>query len=133
MDIDDTISRVDYTLYSNDDDIDFTKAIPNHKMIAKIKEYISKGINVTLYTARGMPLTDCPVKARETRIDDLQIWLNKVGLGDIEVIFGKKWCWMDGFYVDDRCIRPSEFLNNNINQIQKILSDEQKKLWEGNE
>lgn len=133
MDIDDTISRVDYTLYDHDDEIDFTQAIPNMKMINKIKELISKGINVTLYTARGMPLTNDAEQARATRIDDLQCWLYKIGLGDIEVIFGKQWCWMEGFYVDDRSIRPSEFLENDLDGIKKILSDEQKKLWGDNE
>lgn len=41
-----------------------------------------------------------------------------------EIIIGKPWCGYDGFYVDDKAIRPSEFISLNYEQIKELLKKE---------
>jgi capsule biosynthesis phosphatase len=38
-----------------------------------------------------------------------------------EVIVGKPWCGFDGFYVDDRSIRPKEFKDLSYEEVKKLL------------
>lgn len=40
-----------------------------------------------------------------------------------EVVIGKTWCGTDGFYVDDRAIRPSEFVNLSYQEILELISN----------
>ena len=48
-------------------------------------------------------------------------WLNKNDIFYDELIIGKPWCGVDGFYVDDRSIRPDEFEKMSLNNIKEIL------------
>ncbi|EGR0135488.1 capsular biosynthesis protein, partial [Vibrio parahaemolyticus] len=42
------------------------------------------------------------------------------------VLVGKPWCGHEGFYIDDRAIRPSEFARLNIEEIYELLKEESK-------
>lgn len=48
-------------------------------------------------------------------------WLKKHDVPYDEIIIGKPWCGYDGFYVDDKAIRPSEFISLNYEQIKELL------------
>ncbi|EBU3698818.1 capsular biosynthesis protein, partial [Salmonella enterica] len=41
-----------------------------------------------------------------------------------EIYVGKPWCGYEGFYVDDKAIRPSEFINYTYDEIVNILRKE---------
>jgi len=34
---------------------------------------------------------------------------------------GKPWCGHDGFYIDDRAVRPRGFLENSLEQLNALL------------
>ncbi|HFM3195463.1 TPA: capsular biosynthesis protein, partial [Escherichia coli] len=44
-----------------------------------------------------------------------------------EIIVGKPWCGTNGFYVDDKAIRPSEFISLSETEIAELLDKEVKK------
>ena len=48
-------------------------------------------------------------------------WLDKHQVPYDEVIVGKPWCGDEGFYVDDRAIRPDEFVKLSLSEIHKLL------------
>lgn len=48
-------------------------------------------------------------------------WLNKHNVPYDEVIVGKPWCGTDGFYIDDKAIRPSEFISMSYEEIIQVL------------
>ena len=48
-------------------------------------------------------------------------WLDNHNVPYDEIIVGKPWCGNDGFYVDDRAIRPNEFISLNYNEIKDLL------------
>ena len=51
-------------------------------------------------------------------------WLEKYNIPHDEIYFGKPWCGFKGFYVDDRAIRPSEFLSKDYDEIVNLLNEE---------
>lgn len=48
-------------------------------------------------------------------------WLARHDIPYDEIHFGKPWCGHDGFYVDDRSIRPREFVNMSVAEINQML------------
>ena len=48
-------------------------------------------------------------------------WLEKYDVPYDEIYFGKPWCGINGFYVDDKSIRPDEFINSNYEEIMVKL------------
>lgn len=48
-------------------------------------------------------------------------WLAENEIPYDELHFGKPWCGHDGFYVDDRAIRPREFVENTMEELRDIL------------
>ena len=55
-------------------------------------------------------------------------WLRKYNVPFDEVYVGKPWCGLDGFYIDDKAIRPSEFLKYSYEEIQDLLEQEKKNI-----
>jgi capsule biosynthesis phosphatase len=51
-------------------------------------------------------------------------WLARHEIPYDELHVGKPWCGTDGFYVDDKAIRPSEFLALSHAEIQALLAKE---------
>ena len=43
-----------------------------------------------------------------------------------EVYVGKPWCGAHGFYIDDKAVRPSEFLRYSYADITALLAAEQR-------
>ena len=48
-------------------------------------------------------------------------WLDRYSVPYDEVIVGKPWPGPDGYYIDDRAIRPSEFLSLSHDEILDLL------------
>ena len=48
-------------------------------------------------------------------------WLDKHNVPYDEIYVGKPWCGFEGFYVDDKAIRPSEFVNLSYSEIMELL------------
>jgi capsule biosynthesis phosphatase len=51
-------------------------------------------------------------------------WLQRHQVPFDEIHVGKPWCGFDGFYVDDRAVRPSEFLTLSLTEIHALLAKE---------
>ena len=51
-------------------------------------------------------------------------WLARHDIPYDEIHVGKPWCGDDGFYVDDKAIRPSELKTMSYDEIRAILDRE---------
>ncbi|HDV1602157.1 TPA: capsular biosynthesis protein, partial [Escherichia coli] len=51
-------------------------------------------------------------------------WLDENNIPYDEIYVGKPWCGHEGFYVDDKAIRPSEFINKTYEEIVELLRKE---------
>jgi len=115
---------IDKTLTLGDNK-DYNLVSPNLKLIDKVREYKEKGFNIILFTARNMRTHNNNIgKITAQTLPIIFKWLEKNNVPFDEIYVGKPWCGNDGFYVDDKAIRPSEFISKSYSQIKNILDDE---------
>lgn len=100
----------------------------NESVKNQLLEYKKLGFKISIFTSRNMRTYNNDIeKIKENSLPIIIEWLNKFKVPYDEVIIGKPWCGEEGFYVDDRAIRPSEFVNKTYEEIQELLKLESKK------
>lgn len=97
--------------------------IPFPEMIKKLKFYKENGAKIVLYTSRNMNSYNGNIGLinKYTAVV-LNAWLDKWNIPYDEIVYGKIWPGHKGFYVDDRTVRPDEFLNCTIEELEKKCS-----------
>lgn len=114
MDLDNTISFAEAGDYAN--------AVPNAAVIAKMREYQSEGFVIIIFSARNMRSYDRNVgKITLNTVPTITEWLKQHDVPCDELLIGKPWCGHDGFYVDDKAIRPDEFTTLTYDDIRRII------------
>lgn len=117
VDLDDTIS---YTIKG-----DYVNSKPIQSTIDRLKEYKAKGFEIVIFSSRNMRTYEANVgKINIHTLPNIISWLDKYDVPYDEVLVGKPWCGFDGFYVDDKCIRPSEFNSMSYEEICNLLQKE---------
>lgn len=111
---------------THDDGAAYEDKRPNLSMIARLREYRSAGFAIAIQTARNMRTFDGQIgKINAVTLPVIVRWLDKHDVPYDEIYVGKPWCGPNGFYIDDRAVRPSEFLSLDAEQIACLLDDEQ--------
>ena len=114
IDIDDTISQ---TL-----DGDYPNSLPHLPIIEKLHEYKQKGFEIVLFSSRNMRTFEGNIGKINVHTLPIVIeWLKKHDVPYDEIIMGKPWCGFDGFYVDDKAIRPNEFAELSYEEIVALF------------
>lgn len=97
----------------------------NEKVLNALRCYQAEGYSIVIYTARNMRTYEGNVgKINVYTVPSIVEWLKNNGVPFDELIVGKPWCGHDGFYVDDRAIRPSEFYSRSKMEITELLAQE---------
>ena len=97
-------------------------AEPNIELIEKLKEYKALGFDIIISTSRSVRTFNGNIgKINKETLPKLIVWLEKNNIPFDEIYVGKPWCGKEGFYVDDKSIRPTEFVNLSYKQIKKII------------
>jgi len=103
----------------------YSDLIPFADILEQLKEYKQQGFYIILQTARNMRTHDGNVGIiNATTAKTLLVWLDKHEIPYDEIHYGKPWQGKDGFYVDDKTIRPNEFLNLSYQEIMELVSNE---------
>ncbi len=114
FDIDDTLC--------NTQDSDYTNAKPILAMVEKLREYHSQGFTIVLNTSRNMRTYSGNVgQINKNTLPIIIDWLARHDIPYDEIYVGKPWCGFEGFYIDDKAIRPKEFLDLSYDEICKLL------------
>lgn len=95
--------------------------VPYKKMIEKMKAYKEQGATIILFTSRNMNSYEGKIgliNANTAKI--LLPWLDKWEIPYDEIIYGKPWPGNKGFYIDDRSVRPDEFLKYSPEELELI-------------
>lgn len=117
VDIDGTICPVK----GSDEEYDGLR--PHNEILAKLREYRASGYYIILYTSRNMRTYGGNMGLiMANTAKSLFTWLDRHEVPYDEIHFGKPWASRVGFYVDDRAIRPDEFLNLTPEQIDALLA-----------
>ena len=97
--------------------------IPYPEMLEKLKYYKENGAKIILFTSRNMNSFhgNLGLINKNTAVV-LNEWLKKWDIPYDEIYYGKLWPGHKGFYVDDRTIRPREFLEHSLEELDGICA-----------
>ena len=116
------IIDLDDTLTKNNKDLSYNNKEPNFALITKLREYKAQGFEIIIQTARNMKTYQGVVgKINVHTLPVIIEWLNKHNVPYDEIYVGKPWCGTEGFHVDDRAVRPSEFVSRSFGEIRALL------------
>lgn len=118
MDIDGTICPI------KSKDEQYSDLVPYPEMVRKMKEYHLAGAKIVLYTSRNMNSYHGNIGEINVHTAPILLeWLEKWEIPYDEIVFGKVWPGHNGYYIDDRTIRPKEFLTMTPDQMNQVCSE----------
>ncbi|MCE9577107.1 MAG: capsular biosynthesis protein [Deltaproteobacteria bacterium] len=95
------------------------------EIVDALRRYKAEGFEIVLFSSRGMRTHGGSVGHLNAHVLPVIVdWLRRHDIPFDEIHVGKPWCGHDGFYVDDRAIRPSEFASLSYAQIRELLDAE---------
>lgn len=119
VDLDGTITQANTSNYK--------EVLPRKDVIEQLENYKSRGFDIVISTARNMRTYEGNVgKINIHTLPTIIDWLEQYNVPYDEIIVGKPWCGHEGFYVDDRAIRPSEFTKLSFDEINELIEQDKK-------
>lgn len=104
-------------------DRDYQNSAPRADVVSRMREFKKAGYLLAIHTSRNMNTLQGNLGLINTITLPLIIqWLNRHDIPYDEIYVGKPWCGTHGFYVDDRAIRPSEFVELDLPAIEKLVN-----------
>ena len=102
---------------------------PFREMVEKLRYYKENGAKIILFTSRNMNSYQGNIGMINKHTAKILLdWLEKWDIPYDEIFYGKPWPGHKGFYIDDRAVRPDEFLNNSVETLNEICSCVREKL-----
>lgn len=102
----------------------YEELVPYTQMIDKMRYYKENGARIILFTSRNMNTYQGNlglINKHTAKV--LRDWLEQWNIPYDEIIYGKPWAGHKGFYIDDRTIRPDEFIRFPVEQLAEICKD----------
>jgi capsule biosynthesis phosphatase len=95
--------------------------VPYSNMVDKLRYYKENGAKIVLFTSRNMNSYGGNIgMINKNTAKVLLDWLEKWNIPYDEILYGKPWPGHKGFYVDDRTVRPDEFLTKTVDELNAI-------------
>lgn len=114
FDLDDTICFTENGDYKN--------SRPNVELIEKMRDYQAKGFEIVIFTSRNMRTYQGNIgKINAHTLPVITEWLIQHSVPFDELHVGKAWCGFEGFYIDDKAIRPDEFVGLSYDEIIHLV------------
>ena len=122
MDVKRLVIDLDETLTLADERSGYAGKPPNLPVIERLRDYKAAGFEIIIQTARNMRSFENSIgKINAHTLPVIIEWLQRHNVPYDEIHVGKPWCGTEGFYVDDRAVRPSEFTSMSLEEIQALL------------
>ena len=91
------------------------------RMLARLREYKADGWKIILSSSRGMRTYDGNQGEILLHVMPMLMdWLKRHEVPFDEIWMAKPWPGQDGFYIDDRTVRPREFVENSFEELAHI-------------
>ena len=101
---------------------DYANAQPITEVVEKLREYHRQGFTIVINTSRNMRTYQGNIGAiNKNTLPIITEWLDRHAIPYDELYVGKPWCGFEGFYVDDRAIRPDELVKLSYAEICQLL------------
>ena len=96
--------------------------LPYPEILKKLKQYKDDGFYIILHSSRNMRTFQGNIgQLNAITMRSLFAWLEYNQIPFDEIVLGKPWAGKRGFYVDDKAIRPQEFLSKSYDEIKSLL------------
>ena len=116
---------LDGTITHDDASAPYAERRPNLAVVEKLRAYREQGFEIVICSARNMRTYAGDIgKINANTLPVILDWLARHEIPYDEVHVGKPWCGTEGFYVDDKAVRPSEFLAMSHDEIHALLARE---------
>ena len=116
---------LDGTITHDDASVSYAERRPNLAVVEKLRAYREQGFEIVICSARNMRTYAGDIgKINANTLPVILDWLARHEVPYDEVHVGKPWCGTEGFYVDDKAVRPSEFLAMSHDEIHALLARE---------
>jgi len=113
---------LDGTLTIDDPTRSYADKLPNPAIVARLREYAGQGFEIVIATARNMRTHACNVgKINAQTLPVIIEWLRHHDIPYSEIHVGKPWAGDEGFYIDDKAVRPDEFATLSYAEIAALL------------
>ena len=101
---------------------DYANAQPITEVVEKLREYHRQGFTIVINTSRNMRTYQGNIGAiNKNTLPIIIDWLARHDIPYDELYVGKPWCGFEGFYVDDKAIRPDELVKLSYVEICLLL------------
>lgn len=98
---------------------------PNPEVAEQARRYAAAGFRIAIMSSRNMrTFSNSLGMINAQTLPVIVDWLKQHRIPFDELHVGKPWCGHGGFYVDDKAIRPSEFVGLDVNGIAALLERE---------
>ncbi|MEM9349087.1 MAG: capsular biosynthesis protein [Pseudomonadota bacterium] len=99
----------------------YADMVPEPLMLAKLRKLHAEGWVIILHSARGMRSNDGnPGKIMKNVGPGLLNWLAEHDIPFDELHLAKPWPAREGFYIDDRAVRPREFVELSLDELKAL-------------
>jgi len=100
----------------------YADLLPEPLMLAKLKALHAEGWVIILHSARGMRSNDGNQgKLTRNVAPTLLAWLAQHQVPFDELHLGKPWPGHRGYYIDDRAVRPREFVELSFEELDDLV------------
>ena len=101
---------------------DYANAQPITEVIEKLRDYHRQGFTIVINTSRNMRTFQGNIGAiNKNTLPIIIDWLRRHDIPYHELYVGKPWCGFEGFYVDDKAIRPDELVKLSYAEICQLI------------
>lgn len=105
----------------------YEELVPFQRVVEKLRYYKKNGAKIILFTSRNMNSYQGNIGVINKNTARIMLeWLDKWEIPYDEIIYGKPWPGQKGFYIDDRSVRPDEFLKYTPEQLEQICDRSRK-------
>jgi capsule biosynthesis phosphatase len=116
---------LDGTLALDDPDKAYADRAPNAAVVEKLRQYRADGFEIIICSARNMRSFAGQIgRINAETLPVIIDWLKRHDIPYDEIHVGKPWCGTEGFYIDDRAVRPSEFVGLEPDELRALLAGE---------
>ena len=92
-------------------------------MVDQLRAYREQGAKIVLSTSRNMNSYDGNLGLINVHTAKVLLkWLDDWDIPYDEILYGKPWAGKRGIYVDDRTVRPDEFLRYDFEELERICA-----------
>lgn len=97
--------------------------VPYKEIVDRLKYYKENGAKIVLFTSRNMNSYKGSLGLINKNTAKIMLeWLDKWDIPYDEIMYGKPWPGHKGFYVDDRAVRPDEFMKYTPDELAEICT-----------